>query len=116
MKCSKGGVDNDENAIFCEKCDWKLGETYIPEMKINKSFFSIITLVVGIIAAVLAYLDATHMVGMILGGLGLVIGGYSFNITRLLAAENRGVLMAMSGIGMLLSVFGFIYGMYMLVV
>jgi len=52
---------------------------------------------------------------MILGGVGLVIGGYSFNISRLLAAENRGTLMAMSGIGMLLSVFGFIYGMYMMV-
>jgi uncharacterized membrane protein YvbJ len=115
MKCSKCGFDNAENAIFCEKCDWKLGETYIPEMKVNKSIFNVITLIVGIAAAALALFEATNMVGMILGAVGLVLGGYSFNVPRLMNAENKNMLMLMSGIGMILSVFAFIYGIYQMV-
>ena len=115
MKCSKCGFENSENAIFCEKCDWKLGETYIPEMRVNKSIFNYVTLIVGIAAAALAFFESTYMVGTILGAIGLVLGGYSFNVPRLMNAENKKMLMLMSGIGMILSVFAFIYGIYQMV-
>ena len=115
MKCSKCGFDNDENAIFCEKCDWKLGETYIPEMKINKSIFSVIALIIGVAAAALAFFESTYVVGIVLGAFGLVIGGYSFNVPRLMNADNKTILMLMSGIGLILSVFAFMYGIYQLV-
>jgi hypothetical protein len=110
MKCSKCGFDNPEEAIFCEKCDWKLGETYIPEMKISRGVFSYIALVFGILAIIPIILNTVTIAAVILGAIGLVIGGYSFNYPRLANVPHKGVLMAMSCIGLLLSVIAFIYG------
>ncbi|MBE6522130.1 MAG: zinc ribbon domain-containing protein [Spirochaetales bacterium] len=115
MKCSKCGFDNPEDALFCEKCDWKLGETYIPEVKINRSVFSYVALIVGIIAIIPALMKTAVIASVILGGVGLVLGGYSFNIPRLTGASNKNILMAFSGIGLILSVTAFIYGIYLLV-
>ncbi len=115
MKCSKCGFKNSEDAIFCEKCDWKLSETYIPEMKINRSIFSIITLVVGIIAIIPIIVDEAIIAAIVFGAVGLVLGGYSFNVPRLTQAENKAPLMIMSCVGMMLSVIAFMYGIYLLV-
>jgi uncharacterized membrane protein YvbJ len=115
MKCSKCGFDNPEDALFCEKCDWKLGETYIPEVKVNRTIFSYIALAVGIIAIIPAILQEAVIVSIIFGGIGLVLGGYSFNIPRLTNAPNKNLLMALSAIGLILSVFAFIYGIYLMV-
>ena len=115
MKCSKCGFDNPEDAIFCQKCDWKLGETYIPEMKINRSIFSVIALILGIVAIIPIVLNQMPIVAIVFGALGLVMGGYSFNVPRLVNAPNKGILMALSAIGIVLSVIAFIYGMYMMV-
>ncbi len=67
MKCSKCGFDNPEDALFCEKCDWKLGETYIPEVKINRSVFSYVALIVGIIAIIPALMKTAVIAPVILG-------------------------------------------------
>ncbi len=115
MKCSKCGFDNAEDAIFCEKCDWKLTETYIPEMKIGRTIFSYIALALGIIAIIPIILDAVPIVAVVFGALGLVIGGYSFNLPRLQNLPNKAVPMAISSIGLLLSVVAFIYGLSLLV-
>ncbi len=113
MKCSKCGFNNPEEAIFCEKCDWKLGETYIPEMKINRSMMSVVTLIIGIIAIIPIIINDVYIAAIVLGAIGLVIGGYSFNIPRLMNAPNKTPLMIMSFIGLLLSVIAFIYGFYL---
>jgi hypothetical protein len=115
MKCSKCGFDNAEDAIFCEKCDWKLGDTYIPEMKIRRSVFSYLALILGIAAIIPIALNTAPIAAMVLGAIGLVVGGYSFNIPRLMDLPNKGLLMALSGIGLVLSVIAFIYGMYLTV-
>jgi len=115
MKCSKCGFDNPEDALFCEKCDWKLGETYFPEVKLNRAVFCYAALVVGIVAIIPALMNTAVIASVVLGGIGLVLGGYSFNIPRLTNAPNKNLLMALSGIGLILSVTAFIYGIYLLV-
>ncbi len=112
MKCSKCGFDNAEDAIFCEKCDWKLEEIYIPKMKVNRSIFAVIALIVGVIAIIPIILDASQIAAIALGAIGLIIGGYSFNVPRLLDSSNKVPLMIMSGIGLTLSVLAFMLGIY----
>jgi hypothetical protein len=115
MKCSKCGFDNKEDAIFCEKCDWKLDETYIPEMKVNRGIFSILALVFGAAGLVPVVLGTMGIAATILGAIGLVIGGYSFNYSRVMGSKNKNALMACSAIGLILSVIDFIYGFSTLV-
>lgn len=115
MKCSKCGFNNPEEAIFCEKCDWKLGETYVPEIKIGRSVFSIIALILGVIAISMILLKVDPIIAVVFGALGLVMGGYSFNVPRLMNAPNKTLPMALSAVGLLLSVFAFIYGLYLMV-
>jgi len=115
MKCSKCGFDNPEDAIFCKKCDWKLGETYIPEMKINPIMFALVALALGVIAVLPIVFNFTPYVSIGCGALGLVIGGYSFNVPRLMGAPNKGLVMVIAGAGLILSVISFIYGLYLLV-
>jgi len=115
MKCSKCGFENPEEALFCEKCDWKLDETYIPEIKINRSIFSVIALILGIVSIIPIVMNTAYVAAVVLGAIGLVMGGYSFNVPRLMNAPNKGVMMAMSAIGLILSVIAFIYGLYLMV-
>ena len=115
MKCSKCGFDNPEDAIFCEKCDWKLGETFIPGVKINRSVFSYVALIIGIVAIIPALMKTAVIASVILGAVGLVIGGYSFNIPRFMDLPNKNLLMALSAVGLILSVTAFVYGIYLLV-
>ena len=111
MKCSKCGFDNPENAIFCEKCDWKLGETYIPEIRMNRGIFSIAALVLGVVSVCLVAFDVSDIAGLVLGAVGLVLGGYSFNYSRLANHANKNVYLACSAIGLLTSVAGFMFGL-----
>jgi len=113
MKCSKCGFNNPDDALFCQKCDWKLGETYIPEMKIGGSVFAIIALALGIIAIIPIILNTAYIAAIVFGALGLVMGGYAFNAPRLKADPNMKVLMAISAVGLVLSVISFIYGIYL---
>jgi len=115
MKCSKCGFNNPEEAIFCEKCDWKLGETYIPEMKVNRTMLSAVALVIGIVAIIPIVIKDMYIVSTVVGALGLVIGGYSFNAPRLLKMDNRQIPMALSAIGLILSAVAFIYSIAFLV-
>lgn len=115
MKCSKCGFDNADDALFCEKCDWKLSETYIPEMKVNRAIFSYIALIVGIIAVIPIIIGDMLIISLILGAIGLVLGGYSFNASRLMNLPNKNLLLALGGIGLLLSVIAFMYGLTILV-
>lgn len=115
MKCSKCGFDNPEEALFCEKCDWKLGETYIPEVSFNRSVLSYVALVVGIVALIPAVMKISAIAGVVLGAMGLILGGYSFTIPRIMDLPNKNVLMACSAIGLILSVVAFVYGIYLMV-
>jgi hypothetical protein len=115
MKCSKCGFDNPEDALFCEKCDWKLGETYIPEVTFNRSVLSYVALAVGIVAVVLAVMKLSAVGAVAIGAVGLMLGGYSITIPRLMDVPNKNVLVACSAIGLILSVVAFVYGIYLMV-
>ncbi len=112
MKCSKCGFDNAEDALFCEKCDWKLGETYIPEMKLNRSIFCWVALILGIIAIIPIVLKSDYVISVAIGAIGLLFGGYAFNVPRLSNVGNVGLLVAISSVGLMLSCIAFIYGLY----
>jgi len=111
MKCSKCGFDNPESALFCEKCDWKIGDTYIPPVKVNPSVYCILAMVLGIIAIVPAALATLPWISIVVGAIGLVVGGYSFNLPRLLNLPSKNMFMALSAIGLALSAIGFIWGL-----
>ena len=110
MKCSKCGFDNPENAIFCEKCDWKLSETYFPEMRLNRGIFSIAALVLGIISVCLVVFNVSSIAAIVLGAIGLMLGGYSFNYSRLANMPNKNAYLACSAVGLIASVAGFMFG------
>lgn len=115
MKCSKCGFANPEDALFCEKCDWKLDQVYIPESKLDRSIFCYIALILGIVGMIPVILQDIYIVSLIIGAIGLIVGGYAFNVPRLMDVKNRTLLIVISGIGLLLSVFAFIAGLYMTV-
>ena len=114
MKCSKCGHDNPEEALFCEECDWKLSETYVPEVKFDRTITCYLALMIGIAGIVCVLLNLNMYLFLVLGAIGLVIGGYSFSIPMLLGKSNKFFLMALSGVGLALSVISFIYGIYLL--
>ena len=60
-------------------------------------------------------MDEAIIAAIVFGAVGLVLGGYSFNVPRLTQAENKAPLMIMSCVGMMLSVIAFMYGIYLLV-
>ena len=114
MKCSKCGHDNPEDALFCEECDWKMGETYVPEVKIDRSITCYLALVIGIAAIACMLLNLSLYSFIVLGAIGLMVGGYSFSVPMLLGKSNKTFLMAISAVGLGLSVISFIYGIYLL--
>ncbi len=109
MKCSKCGHENPSENLFCEECDWRLDIKYVPEKKRNPLMFAAITLVLGIIAIVCSVPDISAIGGTVIGGIAMVIGGYSTGVARHVeGAGNLGLII--SGIGLILGVVGFLMG------
>lgn len=116
MKCPKCGFDNPEGSVFCEECDWKLNIAYKGEkMAVNSVYLAIAALVLGIVATATAFLDQ-GIVALICGAVGMFLSGYTQSLVRLTGIQGnvKQRLMVMTTIGLILSVVGFIYGVYLM--
>lgn len=110
MKCPKCRAENPDDEIFCENCDWRLDQKYVPERnkKRDPTMFAATALIAGV--ASLALWAVGIQYGAIpLGAIGLFIGGYSITLCRLVEC-NRPLCMALSGIGLMTGILGFILG------
>ena len=110
MKCPKCGYDNPPNTVFCEECDWRLDQKVdATDKKRNPMMFAGISLVLGIIACAAYFIDQS-IVAVLVGAVGMVLGGYSVNLPRLLDDSNKTVCMVLSVIGLFASIIGFLFG------
>lgn len=111
MRCPKCGHDNPSDTLFCEECDWRLDVPYRPPKKRNPLAFALVSLVIGAAGLVLAFLDGTEIAGLVLGAVGVLLGSYSVNVPRLLNSDNKTLCVSLAGIGLVLSMIGFILGL-----
>ncbi|MBR6037470.1 MAG: zinc ribbon domain-containing protein [Candidatus Methanomethylophilaceae archaeon] len=112
MKCPKCGFDNPEDVLFCKECDWRTDIPYVPERKPNAAMFCALALVIGIAAAALCIKDDTAIAAVVLGAAGMVLGGYAVNLPRLLGGDRKTLLTLIAGVGLMLSMVGFMLGLY----
>lgn len=110
MICPKCGTENEEGILFCENCDWRMDIPYVAKKEGGEKakIFAPITFVLGIISAVLLYFFPVGSI--VFGGAGLLLGGYAFNISRAYEAKEKNIFIALSAIGLLLSMISFIMG------
>ena len=112
-RCPKCGHDNPKDTLFCEECDWRLDQ---PVSKMKKEKTSTDVLVYAIAALILGVLSVGMFLadmsvgGIVAGILGMVDGGYAINLPRYIQC-NKVVCSAMAGIGILLSIVGFIFNL-----
>ncbi len=108
MICPKCGTDNDDEQLFCESCDWRMDIPYVYRKKRSPSTFAYVTLVCGVFSALL--LMIVPVASIVLGAVGLTLGGYSINISRISDKKDANLLVVFSAVGLLLSMLGFILG------
>jgi|GEM_PF-509044 len=111
MKCPKCGFDNPEDVLFCKECDWRVDIPYVPEKKPNAMLYCAAALAIGVVAIALVFTVGGYG-AVAAGAIGLVAGGYAVNVPRLLKSSNRTVLTIIAGIGLMLSMIAFMYGLY----
>lgn len=114
MKCPKCGFDNPEGTLFCEECDWRTDQIYRPEKKRNPLAFAGVACLLGILSLATC-LTVSGAAGAGLGAIGMVLGGYSVNLPRYIAGSNKALCMSLAGLGIALSVIGFLFGLVELV-
>ena len=114
-KCPKCGKENDDDAIFCDACDWKLNMRYAEngEAKylINSRLFAIGALALGIVSVVLLPFKL-YVGSAIFGAIGMFLGGYTQSFVRVTGVkdEKKKLFTAIAIIGLAISVIGFMLG------
>ena len=113
VKCPKCGSENPDGTLYCEECDWRMDQpvSMAKKQKTGKDVTIIATLalILGIAAAALYFVNVP-IGGLAAGIVGMVVGGYGINLPRYIQC-NKGLCMAMAGIGILLSIMGFIFSL-----
>ena len=114
-KCPKCGKENDDDAIFCDACDWKLNMSYAKDgdakYLINSRMFAIGAVVLGIASLILALFDI-GIGAVIFGAFGMFLGGYTQSFVRVVGVkdEKKNLFLCLAIGGLLISVIGFILG------
>ena len=113
MKCPKCGLDNPDDEIFCERCDWKLNTPYKGDGSFNKVLFSSFGgLVFGLTSLLVAILDF-GIYAVVFGAIGLLLSSFGQTYVRAsdMEGNQRMVFVVIAGIGLIASVIGFIFGL-----
>ena len=70
------------------------------------------SLVIGAAAAAIVFFGESAVGALALGVVGLLIGSYSINLPRYLDSDNKTLCMALAGVGLVLSMIGFLLGFF----
>ena len=114
-KCPKCGKENDDEAIFCESCDWKLNMRYAKggdaKYLINSRLFAVTSVILGVLSIVF-YLVNVAAGAVVFGGLGMFLGGYTQSFVRITGVkdEKKKLFTAIAIVGLAISVIGFMLG------
>ena len=113
MKCPKCGHENPEGTLFCEECDWKTNQPFKMKFGVNTVYLAYMAVIFGI-ASVVTVLLGFGMFAIAFGAIGMVVSAYSQTAVRLsdMTEKIKMTLVVISGIGILSSIIGFIYGIY----
>ena len=111
-KCPKCGKENDDDAIFCDACDWKLNMRYASngEAKylINSRLFAVSAVILGVVSVIMV-LVKLYVGGAVFGGLGMFLGGYTQSFVRVTGVKDdkKKTFMIRALVGLGISVIGF---------
>jgi len=114
MRCPKCGIENDKDAIFCEKCDHRLDMPakregpFMPPMHA-----ALIALILGAVSLIFYFMTDVWAAAICAGALGIVLGTYSLRVSRS-AAAGWGTVAILAVAATFLSAAGFILGISML--
>ena len=114
-KCPKCGKENDDDAIFCDACDWKLNMSYAKngEAKylINSRMFAVGSVILGIISVILVLVEIPAGAA-VLGAFGMFLGGYTQSVVRVVGVkdEKKKTFVYIAIVGLIISVIGFMFG------
>jgi hypothetical protein len=77
----------------------------------NPLGISMLSFILGIMSVAMSLAVSQYIVGAIIGAVGLIIGGYAVNYANRSRKDPRWkMFVAFAGIGLMLSMVGFIYG------
>ena len=114
-KCPKCGKENDDDAIFCDACDWKLNMSYAKngdaKYLINSRMFAIGAVILGAASLILALFDI-GIGAAIFGAFGMFLGGYTQSFVRVVGVkdEKKKTFVYIAIVGLIISVIGFMFG------
>ena len=114
MKCPKCQHDNDERTIFCEECDHRLDQPYKKRTMVPPTYGALIALALGVISLMTAFEGTAWFLPAVLGAIGIFLGSFSLSAARKANIQDKMQWMVLSGIGMALSVIGFMWGLSLL--
>jgi len=77
----------------------------------NPAGFCVISLLLGVIGLISVFLLDNGIMGIILGGVGMVFGGYSITLANHTAQDLRMKYMMLAGAGQIASVLSFMIGL-----
>ena len=115
MRCPNCGHENPEGTLFCEECDWRIDQAVRMKLGVNSVYLAYISVALGAVAAIAAF-AGIGVAGVGLGAVGMFLGGYCMTAVRIsgIKGKVKTILMAIAAIAIILSIFGFIYGITVL--